>query len=317
MRKIITIFILALIVGGGLRFYRLGSIPAGFFRDEAALAYNAFHIQKFGTDEYGIPFPTVFRSFEVFFLPAYVYLSAPVVGLLGLTELSGRFISALAGTITVIVLGLIAAKLWGKKAGIASLAIAIISPWAIYFSRGAFEGNLGVMFFVLTVLTWLTFIKSKKPVWLAATGLFSVLAMYSYQAERLVVPIWGLAAIWLGRKTILGNIKPAIILATVSGILLIPLLKLTISPAGYFRANEVSIWKQNRPPPGYVEGKNNYWYLRARQVLALYLAYYSPRNLFFDNDYNKQRAAENYSVFYAWMIFPLAAGVWSLRRSKK
>jgi len=316
MRKILIIFILGLIAIGGLRFYRLGSVPGGFFRDEAALAYNTYRIWTTGTDEYSIPYPTVFRSFEVFFLPAYVYLSAPVIGLLGLSEFSGRVISAIAGTVIVIVIGLIAAKLWGKKAGIAGLIIAGISPWAIYYSRGAFEGNLGVMFFTLMVLTWLNFTRNKKPGWLALSGLFSVLAMYSYQAERLVVPVWILAAIWLGRKFIWQNKKIAVIPAMAGIILLIPLLKLTLSPAGYFRATGVSIWKQNRSPPGWVEGKNNFWYLRIRQVLALYLSYYSPRNLFFDNDYNKQRAAENYSVFYAWMMIPLAAGIWSLRKPK-
>jgi len=316
MRKILIIFILGLIVGGGFRFYRLGSIPGGFFRDEAALAYNAYRIWTTGTDEYGISYPPVFRSFEVFFLPTYVYLSVPVMGLLGLNEFSGRLISALAGTITVVVLGLIAGKLWGKKAGIAGLVVAVISPWAIYYSRGAFEGNLGVMFFSIMVLSWFNFVKNKKPAWMVLSGLFSILAMYSYQAERLVVPVWGLVAIWLVRKIIWENRKTALISVIAGIILLVPLLKLTLSPAGYFRATGVSIWKQNRPPPGWVEGKNNFWYLRIRQVLALYLAYYSPRNLFFDNDYNKQRAAENYSVFYAWMMIPLAIGVWSLRKPK-
>lgn len=40
MKKII-ILILVLLLAGFLRFYRLGEVPAGLYRDEAFLGYNA------------------------------------------------------------------------------------------------------------------------------------------------------------------------------------------------------------------------------------------------------------------------------------
>lgn len=142
-----TILIVLLILGIALRILWLGRIPSGFFRDEAALGYNAYSIWKTGRDEFGMKFPLVFRSFEVFFLPAYPYISAPIVGLLGLSEFSTRLLSSLAGISALIFIYLIAKEIWNKKVALFALLVLVISQWHIFYSRGAFEGNLALTFF--------------------------------------------------------------------------------------------------------------------------------------------------------------------------
>src|SRR3989344_5560905 len=95
------ILILLFVLGVFLRLWNLDRIPLGFFRDEAALSYNAYSIWLTGRDEFGVLFPMVFRSFEVFFLPLYVYLSAPIIGVFGLSEFTSRLLSSLAGIVAL------------------------------------------------------------------------------------------------------------------------------------------------------------------------------------------------------------------------
>ncbi len=57
--------------------------PPGFFRDEAALAYNAHTIAEEGRDEYGARFPLYFSSFLDYKSPIFVY------GLAGVFLLTG------------------------------------------------------------------------------------------------------------------------------------------------------------------------------------------------------------------------------------
>ena len=45
-----------------LRVVNVTDNPPGFFADEAALGYNAYTLLASGTDEYGEPWPILFRS---------------------------------------------------------------------------------------------------------------------------------------------------------------------------------------------------------------------------------------------------------------
>ncbi len=320
MKNYKLVLLLIIFLASLLRLIGLGEFPSGFFRDEAALGYNAYSIWQTGRDEYGVFLPLVFRSFEVFFLPVYVYVSSLFVGVLGLTEFSTRLLSSLSGIAALFLIFYIAKKTWNTKAALFSVLILSISPWHIVYSRGAFEGNLALIFFAGGFLFWTKFLKD----WSRKTFFFSVLlfvaAVYSYQAERLVVPIFALvAASAVFRR--LWKVKIKLILPVIAVLIfLLPLLSLSAKPGGYHRAFGVSFFSQTEPP-GWVDGEdagfltNNEFYLRGRQFLSLYLSYFSPRNLFVEGDFEKQRSVENLSVFYAWTMPFLALGLWrSLKR---
>lgn len=322
-RLVIPAFCAVMALGVGLRLFKLGGFPNGFFRDEAALGYNAYSIWQTGRDEYGMRFPIVFRSFEVFFLPAYIYLTAPIVGLFGLTVFNVRLLSALSGITALACAWLIAGELWGnsKISFVVTLLLAI-APWHIFYSRGAFEGNLALTLFSLGFLFWLKYIKNFKGTFLLASGVFFVLSMYSYQAERLVVPLFGAVAcllvwrdIWARRVQLF--VPGAVILA-----LLIPLLLISFNAGGDYRAYNVSILSKSAVPPGWIKGVrggllvNNAVYLRVRQLASLYLSYFSPRNLFIDGDSNRQRAVDGFSVLYSWMFPFLVVGLVGVVRKR-
>jgi len=191
-----------LLIAALLRLIGLGQLGPGFFRDEAALGYNSYSILKTLRDEFGQYLPIVFRSFEVFFLPLYVYLSAPIIALFGLNPMSVRLLSALSGVLTVGFSFLLAKEMWGdKKKGLPLVVLGLmaVSPWNLFYSRGSFEGNLGLALFTMAVWLMLRFINGKGKS-LVLVFFLLTLSMYSYQAERLVVPLW-LVATMLSIKT--------------------------------------------------------------------------------------------------------------------
>lgn len=317
------IVISLIILGSVLRLAWLAKIPSGFFRDEAAIGYNAYSIWETGKDEFGQRFPLVFRSFEVFFLPAYVYLSAPFVGILGLSQFSTRLLSSLAGIGALLLAYLIGKEIWNKRTGLLALFILAISPWHIFYSRGAFEGNLALTLFAMGFWIWLKFTKRNKISLFFLATFFFAASMYSYQAQRLVVPAFAIAAFSLALRK-LNRIKRKLILPVVAiAIFLIPLLSLSFRAGGYHRSLGVSVFQTNSNPPGWVEGEevstliNNKPYLKARQILSLYLSYFSPRNIFIEGDYDKQRSVENNSVYYAWLAPFMLIGLANLFKNRK
>ena len=108
-----------------------------------------------------------------------------------------------------------------------------------------------------------------------------VLSMYSYQAERLVVPLWLLAGLCLTRPKFWKKSWPAIILG-------LPLAWIWFSPAGLHRAMGVSLLNSSE--------------FSLKKILAMYTHYFSPRNLFWELDYNPQRVLIGQPVMFFWLL---------------
>jgi 4-amino-4-deoxy-L-arabinose transferase-like glycosyltransferase len=315
---LLLIFIFAL--GILLRLWMLGSIPQGFFRDEAAISYNAYSIWQTGKDEYGVSYPLVFRSFEVFFLPLYIYITAPIVGIFGLNVVTSRILSAVSGIGALFFVYLIGKKLWGKTAAIFSLLVLAISPWHIFYSRGTFEGNAALTLFTAGFYFWTKFTEDRSKYPFFASTLLFALSMYSYQAERVVVPLVAVCALLLNKEIIFDNLKRLVTPILAVLIILIPLISLSFKAGGYHRAFGVSFFSQQSTPPGWVESEpagifvNNKFYLRSREFLALYLSYFSPKNLFLEGDSDLQRSVDDFGVMYAWMLPFLFYGLISVMK---
>ena len=96
------ILIAIIIFAAFLRFYKLGSFPVSLYWDEAANGYNAYSIVKTKSDEYGTKLPLLFKSFNDYKLPGYIYLDTLFIKFLGLSEFSVRAPSAFFGTFAVI-----------------------------------------------------------------------------------------------------------------------------------------------------------------------------------------------------------------------
>lgn len=252
----IKLFFLIMILAAGLQLFWLDRVPPGLNWDEAAIGWNAKTIWKLHLDEFGIRLPISFRSFGDYKSPLYIYLTAPVVGMVGSSEVSVRLVSALAGIVSV---GLI----YGLGGPAAALLMAI-SPWHILLARPAFEANLALMWILLGI--WLFLRAVKRPAWLIASAASFILSFYSYQSPKIFVPIFVLGLLLIYRN----KLKRALIWLVLAGIItaaaIAPLVKDGLGAGGRrFQMTSVFFKPQNNLPLTLVKN---------------YLVHFSPKWLF-------------------------------------
>lgn len=165
------------------------SVPSGLNRDEAALGYNAFSLLKTGRDEWGKQWPVVFRSFGDYKLAGYIYTAVPSVGLFGLNAFSIRLPSLVAGIALIPLAYMFTVSfIQTKRVGIFAAGIQAIAPWALHYSKAAFEANLALMLFVLG----LTCIIREAPRCTAKSclgALLIFLSLITYNAPLVILPV--------------------------------------------------------------------------------------------------------------------------------
>ncbi len=195
-----------------LRIYKISEFPPGLYSDETSYGYNAYSLLKTGKDEYGKSWPLTFKSFGDYKPPMTAWLTIPSIAIFGLNEFSVRFPSAIAGTITVLIIYLLVKELEFKTSSkieeIASLLLAI-SPWHLHFSRSSMLVGIEALFISLGILL---FLKSmKKPKLLYLSSLSFAAALYAYYGSRVTVGLIGIFLIfnlhrqlWKAKKHFIG-----------------------------------------------------------------------------------------------------------------
>lgn len=218
LKKIIFITILGLAVF--LRFYKVTSFPPAPYWEEAALGYDAYSILKTGKDHHGNAWPIVaFESFGDWKPSGYFYAQIPFIKSFGLNIWAVRLPSMLAGVGLVLIIGKLSEKIYGfseKKEKqknlilLIGMFVAAISPWAIQFSRAAWEVNLATFFLTLAVLISFVFLgnldqqennhlisDAYQVGYFLLAIVFFILSAYTYHATRVISPILGLGVMYL------------------------------------------------------------------------------------------------------------------------
>ena len=240
MKKILgwkSILIVVILLAAFLRLYQLGNVPYGTTNDETAYIYNSYSIWKTGNDITGKFMPLSFNAHSSE-SPVGVYLTAPFVGLMGISLISGRILSALLGIGSVMLLFLIADFLFKNKwIGILSALLYAISPWALQFSRGFWDVDFASFFFLLGIYIFILNAKSNKYIWSLIPFAFG---FYSYHATKVYFLFLIPLLIFLFRKELLARKKIACLFLV--GILTIFLSFLLVSKfQNVTRYTEVSL----------------------------------------------------------------------------
>lgn len=192
-------FVFAVII----QFSSLRSNPPGFFIDESSIAYNAHTIATTGKDEYGESWPLFFRAFGEYKNPVYVYLLAIVFRVTGPGIVSARALSAFAGLLTVVLLGLLATRISkNQSVGLVFAVFALLTPWLFELSRLVMEVALyplAVALFLLAV--WEA---SNREAWrithiCALAGTLALLT-YTYSIGRLLGPVLALGLLFFFKR---------------------------------------------------------------------------------------------------------------------
>lgn len=120
--------------------------------------------------------------------PLLFYLNHYLVDpLLGLDVLGARFLPALSGIVSILLLYWAGRKLWGDAAGFFAALLAVFNPWHLYLSQFARYYTLVFLFSVVVIVAFYLAYRDDSPGWLAAGVVAGVLAMLSHASAGLVV----------------------------------------------------------------------------------------------------------------------------------
>lgn len=303
----IVLLLFITLLGFAVRVYRLSSVPAGFFCDEAATGYNAWLILTTGRDEYGRLFPAFFQSFGIWRGGLPFYAAVPSVALFGLTEFASRFPSVIVGTATIPLIYLFTALLFTESSGLAVALLLAISPWHIQFSRFA-EANVYLPFFLLTAMyLFLLAVKRKNHRALIASAVCFGLTVYTYFPAYALVPavIASLTVIYRKNLKQLGKTLP--VAAITFFLILIPMIFAAFQGTLFARLAMVAGASANRPFPEVAAG-----------TMRTYVDHFLPEFLFTAGDIGyRTHFITRYSVrgmgeLYLFQLPLLLAGIFFL-----
>ena len=335
----LLIFIAIVLLAAILRLYKLNSYPVSLSWDEAAIGYNAYSISQTGADEYAIKWPILFKSFNDYKLPGYIYLDSIFIKFLGLSEFSVRLPSALLGTLAIILMYFLTKRLFddrvngkwkmvnGKSETIALCAMFLlaISPWHLQFSRAAFEANAALTLVIAGITLLLYGLKNK----LAALVSLPILttSIYFYYSPRIFVPMIVIVFLLIFKDEILRSFKYYLYGLVLSILILTPITIQIFSPQGLKRVHEVSIIGDQSLIVDYVDARAkssniiSSVFLNRRipltfEFLHNYFSHFSPGFLFFGDDPNPRHHSAFHGNLYIFEIPLVILGLWFLIRQK-
>ena len=268
-----TVVVLFFVIGALIRAVNLESNPPGLWQDEASTGLDAWLIWHTGRDRTGTLLPLIFRSFGDYPLGLYRYLTAPVVGLAGLTIGNQRVVASLFGTLLIAATAVLTRICTDDRRATAVIITGALCPTWILFSR---YGSEAILLPATLTFGWLGIEYGVRApgrhwaIWLGAVSLG--LSAYTYHAVKLVLPLWmigflvyqwpSIQRMWAkGRAHFIG---PAILFAAI----VLPSAVLAFSNAGQARGRTVLAWYHHSGGA------------LVRAIAHNYLSYFDPAMLF-------------------------------------
>ena len=163
-------------LAAGLRLYRLGQWPPGFYRDEA---YN-------GLDALGV----LSGNHSLFFSanngrePLFIYLVALSVALFGPTVYAVRLPAAVVGALATWPTYLLGRDWFGRVAGLLAAFLWAVTFWPVHLGRIGLR--VGLLAPLLALAFWLgtqAYRRHRAGLWLVAGAVYG-LTFYTYLAAR-------------------------------------------------------------------------------------------------------------------------------------
>jgi 4-amino-4-deoxy-L-arabinose transferase-like glycosyltransferase len=257
------LLICVLLVAAGLRLLWLDTAPPGFYRDEAFNGQDALAVLA---GENALYFPAN-NGRE----PAYIYLTALSVSVLGRTVTAVRLAAAVVGTLTTIPLFLLARSWFGWRVGLLAAWLWAVTLWPVHLSRIGLRPVILAPLLALTFwLGTLAYRRQKGVLWLLS-GMLYGLCFYTYLTALftpLLLGMIGLFLLW--RPQTRRRLWPGVLWFLLgAGLLLAPLGLLAIQQPDLVlgRTGQVSILN-----PAINNG--DFWGTLARQTgraLGMYL----------------------------------------------
>ena len=277
---IITVFLIT-------RIYKIDSIPPSLYWDEASIGVNGYSILKTGKDEWGDFLPVDFKAFGEYKLPVYIYSTALSIKLFGLNEFAVRIPAVVFSLGTVIFTFLLAKKLYKDyRVGLLAAFFVTTSQWFFIISRTGFEATAGLFFFISGIYFFISGLDSKK-IFLILSSTSFILALYSYNSFRVVIPITLVILAIMYFKQLKVYVKKNILLS---------FLYLTILIIGGFGVviSILSGHTERLDEIGISTAYNQRKYQTFKTVTSNYFSHFNLNFLFFSGDINKRSQIPNF-----------------------
>lgn len=280
-----------------LRVYKLDGVPPSLNWDEVAAGYNAYTIANWGRDEWGEFLPLVFTSFRDDKHPVHIYLSAPIVKLFGLSDFTTRLSGAIIGVLSVIVIFYLARILFKNDlTALLSALFLAVSPYHLHFSRGLWEVNFALFFFMLGLL--LFFLALQKKGWLISISFLSFgLSILSHHSSKIIVPPVVLLLILFYFKDLK---KFSLNFYTGLAIFLVFIALLLIDQRllGIARVKQTQFGQDDIEKTQIYQKTKNSWLGLGEITLKGYLTHFTSQYLFISGDQNPRNSVKTNGEFY-------------------
>lgn len=330
-KRIIIIFTIVLI-GFLIRILGVSSTPPGLTWDEVSLGYNAYSILTTGRDEYGEILPLTLKSFGDYKPALYSYLIIPFIFFFGLNELAVRLPSVVFGTASILLVFLLVRELFKSdiKGYLASLMYAL-SPWAMIFSRPAFEANLSVFMNLLGFYLLVRWINSRNLTLLLISLIVFCFSIFTYQASRLFVPIIIFTTVLIsGRYKRLATKEMGlfggmflILIATFFTLIILGQTD-RLASVNYFaytrleEKTQIILNEDNLKNDFYFTFFHGQWFEYIRGLFERYLMYFSPKTLLIDGDYAERHSTPDIGVLNLYSLIFLPLGLyWLIKKENR
>ncbi len=333
IKKYLILFFI-IILASFLRFYNLSSVPPSASLDEATIGYNAYSILRTGADEYSTKFPILLRAYDDFRPALYVYLVVPFVKLFGLNVIAVRLPSVILSVLTVFSVYFLVNELFPKikrklffgyqiSIGDVSAFLLAISPWHIYISRLGHEANAALSFGIFAIFFFIKFTKNFKSIYLYLSSVFFALSFYAYQSEKVFIPLLVFVLAILFKESLLKRKKQVLLAIVLGSIILIPVLRETLSPNGLIRLKGTSAFDINAPIyteaakerlAAYENGDivkeiiNNNRLISLRIFSENYLSHFNPKWIFTNSGADEFKAP-GVGLLYIWEFPAVILGI--------
>ncbi|MBI2599767.1 glycosyltransferase family 39 protein [Candidatus Daviesbacteria bacterium] len=315
MTKTVKItFLIIVLIAAFLRIYKIDVVPPSLNWDEAAGGYNAYVIANWGKDEWKASFPLVFTSFRDDKHPVHIYITAIFVKLLGLSDFTTRLPGVTIGILSVIVIFYLARIIFKNDlAALFSALFLAVSPYHLHFSRGLWEVNFALFFFMLGLL--LFYLVLEKRNWLINIAFLSFgLSMISYHSSKIVVPIVALLLCVVNFK----NLKASRNFYSGLFIFLIFIVLMIIDPRllGTARAKQTQLNQEDFEKTSIYKSTKNSNLARGEILIKNYLSHFTFQYLFLSGDQSPRNSVKVYGEFYKIDTILISVGFFYLLKLK-
>lgn len=312
-KKILVILIFIAITA---RFIRLDYVPPHLSNDEIGASYAAYSISKTFRDGTNQFLPLLWVSHGGYGSPLAVYIPLISIVILGNNDFAVRLPSAILGSLTIILIGLLVMVLTkNRKLAIATSFVIAFSPWHFSASRWALESNYALFFIVLGLYLFFLGLKENKN-WITLISFVSfALSIYSYYAEWVLTPLIILSLFFFYRKILLKK-KIYLVALLLFGVLIMPLFSDLLLHLNSSRASSEFISKDigvgrllSKHPNPFEKGQ-----IILKAILDKYSSYTSLDYLFFFGA--KLLPKENpyqFGFFISPFLFAFIWGIYKLK----